>query len=298
MSQEETTQAKPPSEQPSASTPSDPTHGSGGHASAGHASGGHGSSGHASGGHGAAGHDEVPRVDVSERGGKGADGQPQRMDRRLFMQVLVFDVDGSASPRKATKRLVAALEDGGVEAVVYDDANAPAGIGVLTYSDDPAHFVDAVRPAIQSVDGLVQRRSFTMLGRTYSQGHEQDLAFWLLDRPKGVVRDERWGWHVWYPLRRNGAFAKLDPREQASILREHAIIGRAYGTEDLAHDVRLACHGLDERDNEFIVGLIGKDLHPLSHVVQAMRKTRQTSEFIAQMGPFFVGRVAARTGAR
>jgi hypothetical protein len=29
-----------------------------------------------------------------------------------------------------------------------------------------------------------------------------------------------------------------------------------------------------------------------------MRKTRQTSEFIAQMGPFFVGRVQARTRAK
>ena len=28
---------------------------------------------------------------------------------------------------------------------------------------------------------------------------------------------------------------------------------------------------------------------PLSHVVQAMRSTRQTAEYIAQMGPFFVG---------
>jgi chlorite dismutase len=29
-------------------------------------------------------------------------------------------------------------------------------------------------------------------------------------------------------------------------------------------------------------------------VVQSMRKTRQTSEFIEQMGPFFVGHVARR----
>ena len=99
---------------------------------------------------------------------------------------------------------------------------------------------------------------------------------------------------MWYPLRRSGAFAKLEPREQAGILREHGIIGRAYGAQDLAHDVRLACHGLDARDNEFVIGLVGKDLHPLSHIVQAMRKTRQTSEFISQMGPFFIGHVAFR----
>jgi chlorite dismutase len=100
---------------------------------------------------------------------------------------------------------------------------------------------------------------------------------------------------VWYPLRRTGAFARLGRKEQSDILREHAAIGRTYGEQDLAHDVRLACHGLDRNDNEFVIGLVGRDLHPLSHVVQTMRRTRQTSEYIAQMGPFFVGHVAYRT---
>jgi chlorite dismutase len=77
-------------------------------------------------------------------------------------------------------------------------------------------------------------------------------------------------------------------------LREHGMIGRSYAAGDLAHDVRLACHGLDANDNEFLIGLIGKELHPLSHIVQAMRSTRQTSEFISQMGPFFVGRAVFR----
>ena len=48
---------------------------------------------------------------------------------------------------------------------------------------------------------------------------------------------------------------------------------------DYAHDIRLACYGLDKNDNDFVIGLIGKELHPLSHVVQAMRTTRQTAEF-------------------
>jgi hypothetical protein len=34
----------------------------------------------------------------------------------------------------------------------------------------------------------------------------------------------------------------------------------------------------------------------LSHLVQAMRKTRQTSEFIERMGPFFLGYVTQRVG--
>ena len=50
----------------------------------------------------------------------------------------------------------------------------------------------------------------------------------------------------------------------------------AFGAADYAHDVRLACHGLDRDDNDFVIGLIGKDLFPLSALVQAMRKTQQT----------------------
>ena len=73
-------------------------------------------------------------------------------------------------------------------------------------------------------------------------------------------------------------------------------IGRRYGEADLAHDIRLACHGLDANDNDFLIGLVGAALHPLSHVIQAMRKTRQTAEFMDRMGPFFVGRAVWRNG--
>jgi chlorite dismutase len=48
--------------------------------------------------------------------------------------------------------------------------------------------------------------------------------------------------------------------------------------------------GLDENDNDFVIALIGDALHPLSHCVQSMRKTRQTAEYIEKMGPFFTGR--------
>ena len=57
----------------------------------------------------------------------------------------------------------------------------------------------------------------------------------------------------------------------------------------LQEKTRLACHGIDANDNEFLIGLVGKDLFPLSHLVQRMRKTRQTSKYIQAMGPFFVG---------
>jgi len=89
------------------------------------------------------------------------------------------------------------------------------------------------------------------------------------------VLNPEWNWAVWYPLRRTGAFEQLEGREKGGILREHATIGRAYGEQDLAHDVRLACHGLDTNDNEFL-------------------GTVQTSQYIQQMGPFFVGRAIGR----
>ncbi len=73
---------------------------------------------------------------------------------------------------------------------------------------------------------------------------------------------------------------------------EHGGIGRAYGEANLAFDIRLACFGLDKHDNDFVIGLLGHDLHPLSAMVERMRKTRQTSQFLTNLGPFFVGRVA------
>jgi chlorite dismutase len=260
---------------------------------------GHGASG-SHGGHGGStshgGGEGLPAIDVSERGAE-REGRPQVMDRRLFMQFLAFHTS-AATPRMGVESLASAFTERRIAAVVYEDVNDPRGIGVLTWSENPAHFVTAVRPLLgDAARGLTLRPELTMLGRTYSSGYEQDLNFWLLDRPQQTVLNPAHDWAVWYPLRRSGAFARLEPREQGGILREHATIGRAYGEQDLAHDVRLACHGLDARDNEFVIGLVGKNLHPLSHIVQTMRKTRQTSEFISQMGPFFVGHVAWRNAA-
>ena len=237
--------------------------------------------------------EDLPKIEVTERGAP-RDGQPQTMDRRLYMQLLVFTSD--RDPQYPAHDLALELAKHRVPSVIYQDVNDPNGLGLLTWTEDPAMFVDAVRPAIHRVSHghLELRPELTMLGRSYSTGYENDLEFWLLRRPIETVLHSEHPWAIWYPLRRSGAFARLDGREQGAILREHGTIGRAYGAQDLAHDVRLACHGLDARDNEFVIGLVGKDLHPLSHVVQSMRKTRQTSEFISQMGPFFVGRVAFR----
>jgi len=234
---------------------------------------------------------KLPEISVLERGAA-KDGVPQEMDRRLFMQLLAYRCPPGSDPAACLQALRDAASGLSIGIVLYEDLNDPFGLAVLSFSEDPADFATALRPlfAKEPLSSLVPRPELTMLGRTYSGGYEDDLKYWLLRRPAETVTNPEWPWAVWYPLRRTGAFAKLSRKEQAGILREHATIGRAYGEKDLAHDVRLACHGLDVADNEFVVGLLGKSLHPLSHVVQTMRSTRQTSEYIAKMGPFFVGR--------
>jgi chlorite dismutase len=238
----------------------------------------------------------LPEIDVVEYGGK-RDGVRQSMDRRLFMQLLVFDVPATGRAADETAaQLAHLLGQRRLPGVVYADTMSPRGLGLLTWNEDPSHFVRAVRPLFhdESLAPVVPRDGFAMLGRTYATGHEPDLEHALLRRSIENVTREEWRWHVWYPLRRTAAFARLEPHEQSQILREHAQIGMAYGAQDFAHDIRLACYGLDADDNEFVIGLVGRDLHRLSHLVQAMRKTRQTSEFIAKMGPFFVGHVLHR----
>ena len=223
-------------------------------------------------------------------------GKEQVLETRLFMQLLVFDCVPGADSGEASWALVGVLQERRIASVVYDDVNDPHGIGLLTWSEDPAAFVHVLRPALQAeqLKALRLRPDMTMFGRTYATGFEPDLRVWLLERPRRTVLNPDWPWAIWYPLRRKGTFEQLEPADRGRILREHALIGRAYGERDLAHDIRLACHGLDAQDNEFVVGLVGKDLHPLSHVVQRMRSTRQTSEYISKMGPFFVGYAAAR----
>jgi chlorite dismutase len=95
---------------------------------------------------------------------------------------------------------------------------------------------------------------------------------------------------VWYPLRAAENSRSCPPTSSAVISRKHGTIGMVVRRRDYAHDIRLACHGLDTGDNDFVIGLIGKDLYPLSALVQTMRKTQQTSLYLERLGPFFVGR--------
>ncbi len=224
-------------------------------------------------------------VDISEKG-KTQTGDPISMDRRLFMQLLAF------TDAFAVDELVEALAETNSHGVLYLDLNDPYGVGLLTFSETPDYFVGAVRRLLNTEPfvQLTPRPEMTMLGRTYSLGYETDLEHTLITRPIERVTKPEWPWAVWYPLRRSGQFEQLSAQEQRVILMEHGGIGRAYGEADLAHDVRLACHGLGLEDNDFIAGLVGKELYPLSHIVQRMRKTKQTSLYLEKLGPFFIGK--------
>jgi hypothetical protein len=227
----------------------------------------------------------MDELDIREKGGP-RNGEPQISDRRLFMQLLAF-----GGCRESTA-LGTALEERGIPGVLYEDANDPWGVALLTWSDDPDFFVDTVRPLLHNsaFAALEPKLEYSMLGRTYAIGHEPDLEDWLLEKPKRAVTDPEADWAVWYPLRRKGEFSALPIEEQRPILAEHGKIGHAFGAAGHAADVRLACFGLDKNDNDFVIGLIGKELYPLSACIQAMRKTKQTSRYMEAMGPFFVGK--------
>ncbi len=225
-------------------------------------------------------------VDLSEKGMRR--GQPISLDRRLFMKFTAFN--GCSSEQDAAL----ALADAGVEGALYVDANDPTGIGVIALAEDPAFFATVLRDAFNGTPfaGMTHKGEFDMLGRTYSIGYEPDLEDTLLIKPRSKVLNPDLSWAVWYPLQRSKSFYVQPQEKQRQILAEHGSIGRRYGVAGLAADVRLACHGLDKHDNDFVIGLLGPNLYPLSAVVQEMRKTEQTSQYLDSLGPFFVGKAA------
>src|SRR5947199_5349981 len=81
--------------------------------------------------------------DLAEKGGM-KDGQPQRSNERLFMQLLAFGGCGDTRP------LAEALARAGVCGVLYEDVTDPRGVALLTLSQDPAFFVDRVRPLLNA----------------------------------------------------------------------------------------------------------------------------------------------------
>ncbi|HCK11212.1 MAG TPA: hypothetical protein DHW45_15150 [Candidatus Latescibacteria bacterium] len=223
--------------------------------------------------------------DIREKGAPRR-GVPQTSVRRLYLQLQVF---GGCND---TQAVVDAVSNSGLESVVYADVTDPFGIGLLTITENPELFVTKARDFVVNspLAELEQKPDLTMVGRSYSMGREANLEDWLLGKPRRNALNPDWPWAVWYPLRRKSEFNILSPTEQGKILMEHAMIGRTYGSAGYAQDIRLACHGLDRNDNEFLIGLLSQDLFPLSRIVQDMRKTQQTAKHMASLGPFFVGR--------
>ena len=234
---------------------------------------------------------QTESLDLSEKGLK--DGKPVSLDRRLFMKFTAFT--GCPDAAEASTALAAA----GVEGALYLDANDPQGIGLIVLSEDPDYFVTTLRAVFNAppFSNLTHKPEFDMLGRTYSLGYEPDLEDALLIKPRSKTLNPDFPWAVWYPLQRAKSFQTLPEIKQRQILGEHGTIGKRFGFAGLAADVRLACHGLDKHDNDFIIGLLGPNLFPLSAVVQEMRKTEQTSQYLDSLGPFFVGKVAWQSPA-
>ncbi|HEX5419555.1 MAG TPA: chlorite dismutase family protein [Gammaproteobacteria bacterium] len=225
-------------------------------------------------------------LDLSEKGRR--NGEAISLDRRLFMKFTAFT--GCSSPEAAIERLV----QNGVRGALYLDANDPQGIGIMAASEDPDFFVTSLRDAFNEppFDEFEHQHAYDMLGRSYSIGYEPDLEDTLLVRPLRKLLDPKNVWAIWYPLQRSKDFQVLPAEQQRKILGEHGALAKRYGSAGVATDVRLACHGLDRDDNDFIVGLLGPQLFPLSSVVQAMRTTEQTAQYLSSLGPFFVGKAA------
>ena len=230
--------------------------------------------------------------DVMEHG-RTPEGGDLTLNRRLTMQLLTFTQCRDPDP------LITFLRDQGWDAVLYQDAADPWGVGLLLMHTEPDFFTDTVSPALRNSPfaDLSAREDGTLFARAYSIGYEQDLENTLVKRPRQRALDPENQWAVWYPLRRTGEFAKLPKREKMKILGEHGTIGRAWGEAGYAHDIRLACFGMDRADNDFVVALVGSELLPLSKIVEVMRGTVQTSTYIEKLGPFFVGKAVYQSAS-
>jgi len=229
---------------------------------------------------------DTPELDLSEKG-RSKDGTQISSDRRLLLQFMAFGGCGDAGA------LADALSNAPFESVLYADINDPYGVGLLTMSEEPGFFVTELRDFLNQppFTDLSPKPELTMIGRTYSLGYEPDLQRTLIDAPREKVLDSQWPWAIWYPLRRDKSFETLSEDEQRAVLGEHGKLGFKFGNAGYAKDIRLACHGLDKNDNDFVIGILGKDLYHMSILIQAMRKTKQTSQHLESLGPFFIGKV-------
>ncbi len=211
----------------------------------------------------------------------------------LFIQLQVF------TGCRDSDSVVAAFGESGIPSAIYESATDPLGIGVVVACRDPDELVDRVAPVLrsQAFRSLKPCHPLTMTGRTYLIGYEHDIEVTLINRPLEKLLAPLFRWAIWYPLRRSGAFERISQDEQRVAMREHGAAGAEFAKTGAAHDIRLSCHGLDANDNDFVIGIVGPELAPLSELVERMRKTVQTSMYLEKLGPFFVGRVLWQASA-
>ena len=225
---------------------------------------------------------------TSRSTGRTADGEATSLDRRLFMQLQAFG--GARTPRRCSRRSRPRASKG----CSTRTPTIPTGVALLTLSESRTRSSRSCADFLQAApfSELEPKPELTMLGRTYAIGARAGSRRDARRAPARPRARPELRWAIWYPLRRAGSFEQLTRKEQNTILMEHGGVGMAFGRAGLGYDIRLACHGLDKLDNDFVVGLLGPELHPLSIIVQRMRKTRQTSLHLERLGPFFVGRKA------
>jgi len=227
--------------------------------------------------------------DLREKG-RLKDGTPLYSDRRLWVQLLVF---GDCSDLEPLKTALASAPFG---STLYADFNDPWGVGLVRWSEDPAFFTGAGRAWLTASPfaELTPRPELTMAGRTYAVGYESNLDEVLVNRPVGRMTDPKLPWAIWYPVKRDKAFESLTDEAKHDVMMDHGSIGMAFGKANLGHDIRLASHGIDANDNDFLIGVLAPELANASLVIQAMRKSLQTMHHLEGLGPFFVGQVAGQ----
>jgi chlorite dismutase len=232
---------------------------------------------------------DLPPPDLREKG-RLKDGTPLFSNRRLWVQFLAFGDCQDVGP------LVDDLARAPFSSTLYADLNDPWGVGLVRWSEDPAFFTGAGRTwmAGSSFAALTPKPDLTMTGRTYSIGYEANLDEVLVDRPRSRLTDPALAWGIWYPVRRDKAFESLEEGAKHDVMMDHGSIGMRYGKAGLGHDIRLACHGLDRNDADFVIAVLAPELHNASAVIQAMRKSLQTMHHLDALGPFFTGRVVAQ----
>jgi len=234
-------------------------------------------------------HDTKPEFlapDLREKG-RLKDGTVLYSTRRLWVQFLAFGDAADLGP------LEEALASAPFGSTLYADFNDPWGVGLVRWSEDPAFFTGPGRDWLldSPFAELTPKPELTMSGRTYAVGYESNLDEVLVDRPRNRMLDPQLPWAIWYPVRRDKAFEALPEESKHDVMMNHGSIGMAFGKANLGHDIRLASHGLDQNDNDFLIGVLTPELVNASLVIQAMRKSLQTMHHLDGLGPFFVGHV-------